>query len=194
MNKSIERTTKTIALTAALFAGAAQTAGAESATPMSPRQVQATRLAAKITRELYDARNFPKGVAVPGILNGMVEITEPSIHNKVVLRNPIILEASHTAAQIDENNKLLDGTWVGIPVSNAKGQISISPLEIQMGKPKQPGENMSVHLQNQHDAILEGAGIYASTSTANANPSLVGFNIQGGENYPKVHITANGMR
>ncbi len=160
----------------------------------SSRQEQATRLAAAITRELYNTKSFPKGVPVPGILKGMVEIDEPSIHNKVIFRNPIVLEPSHSSAQINKDNKLINGTWIGVPVSNADGKFSISPVEIQISKPEPYGENMSVHLQNKHDAVLEGAGVYISSSASSTSPELTGFNIQGGENYPKVQITANGMR
>ncbi len=200
MNKSIERATRVIALTTAIPAGTAQTAGAETAAPMSPRQAQATRLAAKITHELYDTKDFPNGVPVPGILNGTVEIDEPSIHNKVMFRNPVILEAGHTIAQIDKNNKLINNTWIGIPVSNADGQISISPVEINIGNQpvngaSQNGEIMSVHLQKNQDAVLEGAGIYISPQSSNSNPEFIGFDIQGGgKPYPEVRIAADGMR
>ena len=188
MKKSIESAVRILALTGAAAAANAQLAIAESAPPMSPNQAKATRLASKITGELYDSRNFPKGVPVPGILNGSVEI-KTSIGNNIKYVNPVILVESHSRAKTDKSEKLLNGSWVGIPVYDANGNLSLSPVEVHLGKHN--GETQSLQLNNGHNTVLAEAGVFLTE--VNGADQLYGFDVQDGDFSPR-HITATGMQ
>ena len=190
--KSFEKAVRTLAVTAALTGSTASVASAEMAQPVSPSQARATKLAGKITKELYDTKDYPKGVSVPGLLNGSVEVDIKTVSGvrKVGYKNPVILVESHSSSKTDKNAKLLDGSWIGIPATDANGRIYITPTQIHLGN--QNGETQSLHLKNRHNTVLEGAGVY-TTSVANGSDELYGFDIQDGD-FPKVHIEADGMR
>jgi hypothetical protein len=190
MKQSIEKVTRVLAVTAALAIGTTEGAVAEMQQPISPKQARVIKLARKFTQELYDTKNFPKGVPVPGILNGSVRIHNP-IGNTTSFDNPVVLAESHSPTKADKNGRLLDGSWIGIPANDANGHVVLEPVQIHLGN--QYGESESLHLKNKHDTVLEGAGIYP-TSVSNAPDELIGFDIQGNSNFPAVHIKADGMK
>ena len=190
MKRSIENAARILAVTAAFATGATGIAQAETSSPVSRKEAKAIKLAGKITKELYDTKDYPKGVQVPGILNGSVKI-DNAIGNTTSFGNPIILVESHSPAKADTNGKLLNGSWVGIPASDAEGRIDITPVQIQLGR--HGGETQSLHLRNKHDTVLEGAGVYA-TSVTGSPDELIGFDIKGNGNFPSVHIEADGMK
>ena len=187
MKQSIEKATKVLALTAA-FAGAAAPANAETH-HVSKKEAQATRLAHKITQHLYDPANYPKGVPVKGILNGSVRIHNP-IGMTHEIDNPVILVESHQHAKTDKNKKLLDGAWIGVPAHDASGRVVLTPTQIHLSK-NQAGESESLYLNNNHDTILEGAGVYATEVTGQPD-TLMAFDITGEGNFPSVPVTTEG--
>lgn len=72
MKKSIEGAVRLIAVTAAFAAGTPEVASAETHQPFPPNQARAIKLAHKFTEWLYNKKDHPMGVPVPGILNGTV--------------------------------------------------------------------------------------------------------------------------
>lgn len=201
MKLTIENTLKVVAVTTALAVSMGDTALAETAQPISRKQAQAIKLAQRLTKDLSkDQNGFPVGLAVrvPGLLNGTVEVdTRVDGHKtKGQFKNPVILEESHPSRRTDKNPKLLDGTWVGIPIAIAgdpvtdnNARVELTPVQIHLGNYGDQTE--SLHLRNRHNTVLEGTGIYVSQED-NGLDSLIGFDMTGQDNFPSVEITASG--
>ncbi|HVV66679.1 MAG TPA: hypothetical protein VHB72_01250 [Candidatus Saccharimonadales bacterium] len=188
MKKSIERAASVIAVTAALAAGSAK-ANAETAPAPLPGQAHAEKVAKKISNELYDRKDFPKGVPVPGILNGSVKINFETV-GSAEYENPVILSESHSAAATEKNSKLINGSWIGIPTADAEGHVAITPVQVHVGEHNR--ETTSLHLLDPTHTVLEGAGVYA-VPAQNGPDQLWGFDIQNGDS-GKFQITADGMK
>lgn len=188
--KKIERAAALLSITAAIAAGSA-TAEAETAPAPAPipGQAHAEKVAKKISHELYETKDFPKGIRVPGILNGSVKINSATV-GSAEYENPVILSESHTAAATEKNGKLLNGSWIGIPASDAEGHVSITPVQVHLGTHNR--ENTSLSLLDPNHTVLEGAGVYA-VHAQNGPDQLWGFDIQNGDS-GKFQITANGMK
>jgi hypothetical protein len=169
---------------------------------------KAHALASKISTELYDT-GFPKGVPVPGILNGTVQININTVGGvrQGQYKNPILLERIKNEPTKSADANFLDGTYIGIPGSNAAGQVVITPVQVHIGKngdattsvildtePSQDPNVPKFSYTDSSEAIFEnGAAVYPSEVT-NAPDELMGFDISGNGNFPSVEIVSDGMK
>lgn len=87
---------------------------------------------------------------------------------------------SHSPTETDKNGRLLDGSLIGIPVSDAEGRVVLKPIKIDL-------RSQSLRLRNGRDTVLEGTAIYP-TKVTNAPDALVGFDATGQGNFPSVNI------
>ncbi|HVV66681.1 MAG TPA: hypothetical protein VHB72_01260 [Candidatus Saccharimonadales bacterium] len=177
MKRTIERATAILAATASIAAGSTAVK-AETASAASP-QARAMNVAKKITKELYNQGNS-KGVPVPGILNGSVEMAVDAGAEKYTVRDqyPIILVESHSPSAIENNPNLLNGSWVGMPDAVGNGRVAITPYQIKLGKHNQ--ENITLDLANNHEPVLnDGAGVEAVPSNDGID-KVYAIDLQGG--------------
>ena len=149
--------------------------------------------AKEFTTALYDTKGHPKGVAVPGLLNGSVKINIDTISGVKtgLYTNPVVLVESHPGAKPDLQGKFLDGSWIAIPGSNARGQVVLTPVQIHLGK--HAGADESLILNDPTNTVLSGAAIYTTTAP-NTPDLLMGFDAQGVGNFPSVPIESLGMK
>ncbi len=148
MNKSLRSKARILALTAAITASGSfeATGGAEAAN--IPGKAQAMQEAAYITHIINEPQHIgPLKVAtVPGILHGLVEIRFADFPFPTFYRNPIVLWQSHSTAQIDTNHRLIDGSWIGIPIQHLNSAIatSIEVEQIELGRIREPKPNSNL--------------------------------------------------
>lgn len=175
---------------AALIAGGIVGGGeAYTHTGDSSARVHAQELAHTISTELYDSANFPKGVEVPGILNGAI-VLRTTEGQTITYRYPVILEQATLNKKPDDNGKFLEGAWVGIPSHNAQGQVVITPTQVKLGTSKEiANESVSIVSATTADTIRPAAGLYATTVTGSPD-QLMAFDIQGNGNFPSVPVEA----
>lgn len=148
------------------------------------RKPAPSELAEKISSELYTTN---EGVAVPGILNGSVEIDIATVsgNRHGSYKNPVVLEAK------SDNPDNLDGTWIGIPGSNAQGHVVLTPVQIQLGKHGDTTE--SLDLVNLTNPVLQNASVYTTTVTG-APDQLIAFDSTGEDAFPGFAVTSSGMK
>jgi hypothetical protein len=154
----------------------------------SSARVHAQELAHTISTELYDSTNFPKGVEVPGILNGAV-VLHTAEGQTITYRYPVILEQATLNKKPDSNGKFLEGSWIGIPSHNAKGQVVITPTQVKLGASKEIADESVSIASSTADTIHPAAGLYATTVTGGPD-QLMAFDIQGNGNFPSVPVEA----
>ena len=178
MTKSVRRATSVLALSAAIMAaGSIETSGGAEAANLRGK-AQATQEAGKITREMNIVTNNGtfKVVPVPGILQGVVEVYSSFNKYTESFRNPVILWLSHSLSQIDHNNRLVVGSWIGLPIVNSQGKQMIYPYQLEPGKHpeyvvgKKYFTNTSLHLRHTADVVLQGYGVQLVSSNGGPIP------------------------
>lgn len=137
--------------------------------------------AGKISTELYDSKDFPNGVPVPGVLNGSVVVVDKA--GSVTWNNPVLLDR-------DKGNSL-EGAWLGIPSQNQDGHTYLQPVQIHPGKHN--GETETLQLHDPANPVLYGAAIY-KTSVTNGPDEVIAFDIQGNGNFPSVPVSVSGTK
>lgn len=183
MSRGLKRTASVLALSAAMAAaGSIESMGGAEASGI-PGKAIATQEAAKITREFDKNGGGSLEVApVPGILKGLVEIVNVEIGSSNIIRNPVLLWGSHSNTQIEKNHKLIDGSWIGIPIVNNSIQLVLYPYRIELGRQRIPGtqyfEITTIHMGSGSNAILEGYGVEVAPPPYTVPQGLLGVNLQ----------------
>lgn len=143
-------------------------------------KAQAEQIAAKISQELFARSATSQLTPVPGVLHGAVELNNGEYKGLVILRNPVILWLSHSTAQIENNHRLLDGSWIGMPIMNQQARMTFQPVQIEPGKSPIEGtkyfNTMTLHLSG--NIVLSGYGIKMAPPLITAPQQLEGFNLQ----------------
>lgn len=165
-------------LGAGIGTGVARGSGGPNSNPSST--------AAKLSAELYNQRDFPKGVPVPGILNGTVTLEGPNGpgSQKITYTDPVLLELPNTLTGLQS----LDGVWVGVPDHNEQGHVVLHAMQIHEGQVD--GQTESVRLNNPTEPVLDGAAIYP-TAVTHAPDELIAFDITGNGNFPSTPVEAS---
>lgn len=151
-----------------------------------PNDPVITKEAERISTDLYDRHNFPKGVRVPGVLNGLVKVTikTPNGNRTGSYSHPVILEHEWSPRN-------MSGIWIGVPGNDAQGHAEITPLQLELGTHGDTTETLV--LDSKLHTVLNGAGIYP-TAVKGAPDTIIAFDITGNGNFPSVPVQTHGMK
>jgi hypothetical protein len=198
MKRTIEKAARVLAVTAALTAGMGEIAVADAGTYTPTKKERAFHLASKYSKELYKSKQaYSRSVAVPGILNGTVEVDINSVSgvHEGGYRNPILLVEAHPTAKHDTRGRWLDGSWIATVGGDAQGHAVLTPVQIELGKDSADDETVSLHLNNPHEPILTDASIYASKSNdPSIADSVFAYDRTGNGNFPSIQVESFGMK